>query len=221
MPDRSAERAITVDALALYWVPLGADTHVVRLSGRLYETIVATAQRRPRRALYRAALIAWRDGDEVTVEVAPVPDEHGRADRGVVAEGAVGDRRLGRWRVFRYEVRRWTGGVIPDLVHAVDSPVIITTDRELVTAALDRLAMVPTPVWGRDELRLGDMWNSNSVVAWTLASAGLDASALTPPAGGRAPGWHAGLDLAAQHARDRASPADPTGQPDPAPQRVR
>ena len=186
------------DELALYWVPLGAGQHVVRLSGRLYEAVVAAIGRRPRRALYHAALVARSGGSEIIVEVAPVPDGDGRVGRGVVAEGVVGDRRLGRWRVFRYEVRRWTGGVIPDLPHAVDSPVIVTTARDEITAALDRLAEVPTPVWGRDELGLGEMWNSNSVVAWTLASIGLETATLSPPDGGRAPGWHAGLDLASR-----------------------
>jgi hypothetical protein len=37
------------------------------------------------------------------------------------------------------------------------------------------------------------MWNSNSVIAWLLAAAGLPAGELTPPRHGRAPGWHAGL----------------------------
>jgi len=30
---------------------------------------------------------------------------------------------------------------------------------------LETVARVPTPVWGRDELATGDMWNSNSVIA--------------------------------------------------------
>ncbi len=191
-------RRTDTDVLELYWVPLGADTVVVRCSGWLYEALAAAMQRRERRALYHAALIARRGGEEVAVEVAPIPDGNGRVDRGVVAEGSVGDRRLGRWPVFRYEVRRWAGGVIPDLRHAVDSPVVVTTEPSSVVAALDRLAAVPTPVWGRDELGLGDMWNSNSVVAWTLATSGIDTSALVPPRGGRAPGWQAGLDLAAR-----------------------
>lgn len=188
------------DGLELYWIPLGADTAIVRLSGRIYEAIGAAVQHRERRHLYHAALVAHLAGERITVEVAPTPDDDGRSRRGVVAGGAVGDRRLGRWRVFRYEVRRWPGGDIPDLAHAVDSPVVVTTDASVAAAALERLADVPTPVWGRDELRLGDMWNSNSVVAWTLASSGLDISLLTPPPGGRAPGWQAGLALAA---RDR------------------
>jgi hypothetical protein len=57
---------------------------------------------------------------------------------------------------------------------------------------------VPALTWGREEGRTGDMWNSNSVTSWLLASAGLDTGAIQPPAGGRAPGWHAGLDVASR-----------------------
>jgi len=39
------------------------------------------------------------------------------------------------------------------------------------------------------------MWNSNSVIAWILAASGVDAAAVQPPAGGRAPGWEAGLRM--------------------------
>jgi hypothetical protein len=55
---------------------------------------------------------------------------------------------------------------------------------------------VPTPVWGRDELGAGEMWNSNSITAWLLASAGLPVEEIRPPAGGRAPGWNAGISVA-------------------------
>ncbi len=51
-------------------------------------------------------------------------------------------------------------------------------------------------VWGRDEERTGEMWNSNSVIAWLLAGSGFDAESIKPPAGGRAPGWHAGVVIA-------------------------
>jgi hypothetical protein len=57
---------------------------------------------------------------------------------------------------------------------------------------------LPCPVWGRDELRLGEMWNSNSVVAWLLVRAGIDPDGVRPPAGGRAPGWGAGVAAARQ-----------------------
>ena len=55
---------------------------------------------------------------------------------------------------------------------------------------------MPTPVWGRDELGTGEMWNSNSVIAWAIARSGIDVEAIPPPEGGRAPGWHAGLIVA-------------------------
>jgi hypothetical protein len=40
------------------------------------------------------------------------------------------------------------------------------------------------------------MWNSNSIIAWLLASAGFDVPAIRLPARGRAPGWSAGLVVA-------------------------
>lgn len=150
----------------------------------------------PLRPLPRSAGRPAGSTASTIVESAPVPDDEGRRYRGVVAEGAVGSRLLGRFRVFRYEVRRWPGGSIPDLAHAVASPVRITDDDELVRRSLETLAAVPAPVWGRDELRTGDMWNSNSVVSWMLTSAGLIGAAGSPPPGGRAPGWDAGVRAA-------------------------
>ena len=182
-------------ALDLYWIPLGAGTHVVRWSGRLFECIAAWWQHRPRADLYHAALIARTDAGDVVVEQAPVPDRDGAA-RGVVASGPVGLRCLGRWRLFRYEVRRWPGGVIPDLDAAVGAPERVTEDPVVVARVLETLATIPTPVWGRDELGAGEMWNSNSVVAWTLVRAGIDADAIPFPPGGRAPGWRAGITVA-------------------------
>ena len=57
-----------------------------------------------------------------------------------------------------------------------------------------------TVTWGRDELGTGDMWNSNSLISWLLARSGHDTDAVAPPAGGRAPGWSAGLMVAAREA---------------------
>ena len=51
-------------------------------------------------------------------------------------------------------------------------------------------------MWGRDELHAGEMWNSNSMTAWIVATAGLPAARLRPPPGGRAPGWDAGIEVA-------------------------
>ena len=86
--------------------------------------------------------------------------------------------------------------MIPDISYAVASPVRVSDDDNVARTVLDLVPHVPTPVWGRDELRAGEMWNSNSVTAWLLACAGLDADAGRPPYGGRAPGWDAGLAVA-------------------------
>jgi hypothetical protein len=111
-------------------------------------------------------------------------------------EGPVGSRRLGRWRVFRYEVRRWRDGVIADADEAVGRPQRLSDDPRLARRLLALVAELPSPAWGRDELVTGEMWNSNSVIAWLLARSGLPADAIRPPAGGRAPGWAAGLVVA-------------------------
>jgi hypothetical protein len=64
-----------------------------------------------------------------------------------------------------------------------------------------RRAGLPTPVWGRDELSVGEMWNSNSVTSWLLERSGLDANAITPPPRGEGPRWRAGA-RAARRAAD-------------------
>jgi hypothetical protein len=101
-------------------------------------------------------------------------------------------------RLFRYEVRCWRGGAIPDLGAAVGGARRLTDDPLVARGIVDAVATVPTPVWGRDELRAGEMWNSNSVVAWLIATVGLATKQLGPPAGGRAPGWASGLAVAAR-----------------------
>jgi hypothetical protein len=114
----------------------------------------------------------------------------------VVAEGAVGARWAGRFRLLRYEVRLWRNGHIPDVAEAVDSPRHLTDDEDAARRVLSTVKEIPTPVWGRDELHTGDMWNSNAVIAWVLARSGLHPEAINPPVGGRAPGWNAGLAVA-------------------------
>lgn len=184
-----------VRAVELVWLPLGAGGHSVKHNGRVYEAIVAARARRPPGDLYHSALrLRGPDGD-VVIEMAPAPDAHGHR-RGVVAEGPVGARWAGRMRLFRYEVRRWPGGVIPDLEEAVDSPREISRDAAVAERMLALAPTVPPLVWGRDELRAGDMWNSNSLISWLIVRAGLDIDAIRPPAGGRAPGWAAGVLLA-------------------------
>ena len=120
----------------------------------------------------------------------------------MVATGAVGSRHLGRLRLFRYEVRRWRGGTIPDLGEAVGGPRRLSREPCVARRVLGLVATVPTPVWGRDELQAGEMWNSNSLVAWLIAAAGVSTEHLRPPEGGRAPGWHAGVEVARRSAGD-------------------
>ena len=171
----------------------------MQVSGRLYEAGVAALQRRPRCALFHTALVVDTTDGRYVVEVAPIPDLAGES-RGVVATGAVGSRRLGRLRVFRYEVRVWRDGVIPDLVESVATERFdLGADRTAALLAL--VGQVPTPVWGRDELRAGEMWNSNSVTSWLLARSGVDMTTVGPPRGGRAPGWDAGIEVAARAPR--------------------
>jgi hypothetical protein len=130
------------------------------------------------------------------VEQAPArPDGNAR---GVVAVGPVGARSAGRLRLFRYEVRRWRDGVIEDLAEAVDSPVRLSTDPATARLLLELVPFVPVPVWGRDELGAGEMWNSNSVISWLLTCSGLDVDAIALPRRGRAPGWRAGVIVASR-----------------------
>ena len=186
----------------LYWIPLGAGGHSVRFNGLVFEAINAARAHRPRCDLYHAALIVTLDGDRHTVELAPAWDADG-ASRGVVRTGPVGSRHLGRSRLFRYELRCWPGGSIPDLDYAVGGAHRLSDDPAVARRLLDNVARVPTPVWGRDELCAGEMWNSNSVVAWLLATAGIRTETVRPPERGRAPGWGSGLVVADRGAARR------------------
>ena len=178
----------------LYWLPLGAGGHSVRWNGRIFEWVAAKLDHRDRCALYHSALEARVPEARFVIEQAPAWSDS--AERGVVAEGAVGARALGRFRLFRYEIRLWHEGVIPDVAEAVDSPQRLSDDTECAQTLLELVPLVPTPVWGRDELRAGEMWNSNSLISWLLAGSGLDVESIQPPAGGRAPGWQAGIVVA-------------------------
>jgi hypothetical protein len=119
--------------------------------------------------------------------VAHPEPEHSCARRRV--EGPVGCHHLGRFRAFRYEVRRWREGTIADIDKAVESPRRVSNDETQALHVLALAGSVPAHVWRRDELRVGEIWNSNSVISWLLARAGLPAAEIHPPAGGRAPGW--------------------------------
>lgn len=187
-------------AVELYWLPLGAGTgvgdQVVDVCGSLYERFMACRARRPRQSLFHTALQVQLGEDTYVVEMAPVWSDSD-PDRGTVAQGPVGLPWLGRSRLFRYEVRRWRDGTIADRAYAVQSPVQVSGDGEHAARVLRLVPAFPTATWGLDELGTGEMWNSNSLSSWLLATSGHDLTGLTPPQGGRAPGWHAGLARAA------------------------
>ena len=195
----------------LYWLPLGAGGRSVRLNGRVFEAVAARLERREPCALYHSALIARVREGSFVIEMAPV--RSGAAERGVVAEGAVGSRWVSRLRIFRYEVHCWCDGVIPDIAEAVESPCRLTGDEQVARHVIALAAAVPAPVWGRDELGAGEMWNSNSVTAWLIARGGLLSDSLHVPHGGRAPGWQAGLAVAARSRSDAIPPVQPLPRP--------
>ena len=203
-PGDTAGPAAAVD---LYWLPLGAGGHFVRLNGRAYEALVARFERRPACDLYHSALQVEVPGGKFVIEQAPVPDLSGE-QRGVVAQGAVGSPWAGRFRIFRYEIRLWRGGHIPDVAEAVDSPRRLADDEDRARRVLDLIPQVPTPVWGRDELATGEMWNSNSVIAWVIARSGIETESIRPPPGGRAPGWQAGLVVARRSEKEASETAE-------------
>ena len=181
----------------LYWLPLGAGGNFVRLNGRVYEAIEAAVQRRPRYDLYHSGLVVVVPDGRYTIEQTPA-SPHGE-ERGVVGIGPIGAHWVAHWHLFGYELRRWRDGVIPDIDDAVGSPQRLSSDPAVARRLLDLLPEVPFFVWGRDELGVGDMWNSNSQIAWLLARSGVDVDSIKPPPGGRAPGLHAGLVAAARH----------------------
>ena len=190
----TAVEAVTPGAVHLSWIPLGAGARSVRINGIIYEAALAAVQRRDRCAIYHSVLSIALPHGHYMVEMTPVPDARG-ASRGVVTEGAVGSRIAGRLRLFRYEVRRWRDGVVPDLGYAVGT-LCVTRDTALAQEVFYLLPQVPTPVWGRDELGAGEMWTCNSVISWALSSAGIDIAAVPLPRHGRAPGWRAGIAVA-------------------------
>ncbi|HQZ85547.1 MAG TPA: hypothetical protein PLB21_07970 [Actinomycetota bacterium] len=179
----------------LYWIPLGAGARSVRFNGIVYEAIAAALQRRSRRGIYHSAVRITLPSGTYMVEMTPIPDAYGN-ERGVVAEGPVGVPAAQRFRLLRYEIRRWRNGVVPDLDQAVSSPIRVCHDLASAQRIFDLVPGVPRATWGRDELQAGEMWTCNSVISWALATGGIDVGALPLPANGRAPGWDAGDAIA-------------------------
>lgn len=193
---------MTEPHVALWWLPVGAGGHVVIHTSRWWELLNARREHRRARPLFHAALEVF-DGDaRHVIEMTPVWGGPA-GSRGVVADGPVGARWLGASRLFRYEVRCWREGTIPDRAWALCPPTELRLSAGEVRALLARVSDVPRLVWGRDAFGVGDMWNSNSLISWLLHTSGIDAAQLTPPRGGSAPGWRSGIAAASARASAR------------------
>ena len=122
---------IEASGIDLYWLPLGAGGHSVRLNGLVFEAIAArlAAPGPPTSTTRRSRSTCRRDGRDRAGAGVGRERRPGRRRR-----GSVGTRAAGRFRLFRYEVRRWRDGVIPDLAEAVESPRRLSDDRDLRAA---------------------------------------------------------------------------------------
>ncbi len=194
---RVSDHRLMGNGIYLYWIPLGAGgSGFVRFNGRVYEWATSRREKRPPLDLFHTALeVRMREGRFVVETMWPRPDRDGAA-RGVVVDGPVFASWLGFTRIFRYEVRSWRDGVLPDAGDAVGGPRLVSTDVGTAGGLLDLVGSVPRLVWGRDQSGVGDMWNSNSVISWLLTRSGIDMDSVSAPDGGRAPGWDAGLTVA-------------------------
>ena len=182
----------------LYWIPLGAGGHFVRLNGKMYEALSARRGGRAPQELYHSALEVRLPEGWWVIEMAwPIPKGPG-TERGAVVECPVFWNRAARWRWLRYEIRCWHNGSIPDIRYAIGDPVRVSGRAATARRVLTLAAMVPPLVWGRDAFDTGDMWNSNSCIAWLLECGGIETSHVHPPNGGRVPGWDAGVMAARQ-----------------------
>ena len=68
-----------LSSVELYWLPLGAAGHSVRLNGRVYEALVARLERRTSFDLYHSALVVWVPEGRFVIEQAPPACEYSRS----------------------------------------------------------------------------------------------------------------------------------------------
>lgn len=122
----------------------------------MFEFVQACLEQRRSFDLYHSALVVCVPAGRFVIEMAPVSDAPAPT-RGVVGEGPVGSRYVARFRLFRYELRRWKDGLIPDADEAVASPRRLNVHQGQAQRVLDLVPVVPRPVWGRDELATGEM----------------------------------------------------------------
>lgn len=190
---------VTGCGVELFWIPVGAGTsRAQRASLRLWETIEAARARRPRATLFHSALKVATHEKAYVIELAPA---FVASEAPPMVTGAVGLRGADRFTLFRYELRCVPGARIADEQWAAGGPVRLASDCEAAERMLELAPAVPPYVWGRRVTGTREMWTSDSVVSWLLVKAGLELAGVGPPAGGRAPGWEAGLRLAGRPPR--------------------
>ena len=187
-----------VATIIVWWLPIGAGapSRVSRVTSQWWEQIIAKREHRAPKRLVHAALEVHIENERFLIEMAPEWSTYHGSHRGVVKSGPVGNRFLGRSKLFRYEIRCWIDGDLPDRQYAIGGPVAVSQDESAAHNLLESIADVPNLTWGLKPPGTGDMWNSNSLVSWLLTKAGIDAVNLSPPPGTRAPGWAAGITVA-------------------------
>ncbi|MEZ4481007.1 MAG: hypothetical protein R3B97_07590 [Dehalococcoidia bacterium] len=179
----------------LYWMPVGAGTSgFQQASLRFWESIEAAHVLTVhalgsfiRRSSLRSPGGRVHAGTDASIRRRPPP----------LATGPVGIRGADRIRLFRYQLRRVPGETLPDEEWAEGEPIHLTGDCDAVRRIVALAPSTPPHVWGRRVRGTKEMWTSDSVISWLLRSAGIDLSKVAIPPGGRAPGWSAGIALAA------------------------
>jgi hypothetical protein len=204
---RAMSSSVGRSAIDLCWLPLGAGGHSVRLNGRIFEWVAARIEHRDRCDLYHSALEVRARQGRFVIEQAPAWSEGG--ERGVVAVGSVGTRAAGRFRLFRYEIRRWRDGLSRTSprrskarVGSVTTPTVLGGYSSLCPRCRRRSGSRRTP-HRRDV-------DSNSLISWLIARSGLEVDSVARPTGGRAPGWRAGI-VVAHREQAIAAPATTAG----------
>lgn len=198
----SGEQEAAGSFVDLYWLPVGAGTmsRVRAVSLGCWEAVAAALSRRPRAKLVHSALkLRPADGITRTVEMTPVFQGEAVAP---AMTGPVGFRWAGRSRFFRYQLTVQPIDALPDEAWTVVSA-RLTADGNAAERVLALAPGVPAYTWGRRARGTSEMWTSDSAIAWILVRAGIDLDGVTPPAGSRAPGWYAGIQVASRKSRPR------------------
>jgi hypothetical protein len=145
------------------------------------------------RLVHAALKLACADGRVLTLEMTPA---FVGGTEPPLMTGPVGFRGADRLRLFRYQLRCLPVATLPDEQWAVDAPVVLAADCGLVERILELAPALPRHTWGRRLPGTREMWTSDSAIAWLLVKAGADLAGISPPAGSRAPGWYAGVEVA-------------------------